>query len=482
MPAQPVIRPPSRADFSRLGHIFLILRHFGDSQPHASCDSCESVNRFDPYLDELRSRCADMPDLRTRHNTVYSMQDAGMAAFSVFHSQCPSFLAHQKAMESKAGLSNANTLYGLKRIPSDNHIRRLLDPVPPEHFDEAFIKFASRLDRSGALRHARRLGDRTLIALDGSEYFNSCSIGCRNCLTRKRSNGKTENYHAFLGAFIVAPNQQTALPLPPEIIRPQDGAAKQDCEINAGLRWMKRIGGRREIRRLRPVFLGDALFACQPFCDAVFAAGGNFILTVKPGKHKALHEHVAGRDRLEKRRTTVRGKRKKAALDHRWRWVDDVPVRGGDGAMKGTWIEYERTDRETGKTFRTARFTDLEVDRDNVEEFIECGRTRWKVENEGFNILKNHGYHMEHNFGHGKENLASVLLVFNLLAFAVHAACRLHVKAWQAARKAWGTGRRFFEALRSFLCRVLYRSWDELMEFLASDEGVPASSLVKQPP
>ena len=209
----------------------------GDSQPHASCDSCGSVNRFEADLDELRSRCAEMPDLRTRHNTVYSMQDAGMAAFSVFHSQCPSFLAHQRIMEQSAGLSNARTLYGLKRIPSDNHIRRLAGPVPPEHFDECFIRIASRLDRSGALRHHRRLDDRTLIAIDGSEYFNSYSIGCKNCPARKRSNGRTENCHAFLGAFIVAPGQPAALPLPPEIIRPQDGAAKQDCEINAGLRW-----------------------------------------------------------------------------------------------------------------------------------------------------------------------------------------------------------------------------------------------------
>ena len=69
-----------------------------------------------------------------------------------------------------------------------------------------------------------------------------------------------------------------------------------------------------------------------------------------------------------------------------------------------------------------------------------------------------------------------------MLAFAVHAACRLHVKACQAAREVCGTGRKSFEALSSFLCRVLFRSWDELMEFLASDEEIPASSLVKRPP
>ena len=68
-------------------------------------------------------------------------------------------------------------------------------------------------------------------------------------------------------------------------------------------------------------------------------------------------------------------------MDHRRRRACDVPVRGGEGAMKGTWIGHERTDRQSGRTFRTARSADLEVDRGNVEEFIECGRARWKCEN-----------------------------------------------------------------------------------------------------
>jgi murein DD-endopeptidase MepM/ murein hydrolase activator NlpD len=49
-----------------------------------------------------------------------------------------------------------------------------------------------------------------------------------------------------------------------------------------------------------------------------------------------------------------------------------------------------------------------------VEEIVKAGRSRWKVENEGNNVLKNHGYNLEHNFGHGQNHL---LLSLNLLAF-----------------------------------------------------------------
>ena len=77
-----------------------------------------------------------------------------------------------------------------------------------------------------------------LIALDGTEYVCSQKLGCPQCLTRRRGNGKTENYHAMLAGTVVAPGHAMALPMMPEFIAPQDGAEKQDCERNAAKRWL----------------------------------------------------------------------------------------------------------------------------------------------------------------------------------------------------------------------------------------------------
>src|SRR5208282_787775 len=52
-------------------------------------------------------------------------------------------------------------------------------------------------------------------------------------------------------------------------------------------------------------------------------------------------------------------------------------------------------------TYDGAFVTSLKVSRENVAETAACARARWKIENESFNILKNNGYHLEHNFGHG---------------------------------------------------------------------------------
>jgi hypothetical protein len=101
-----------------------------------------------------------------------------------------------------------------------------------------------------------------------------------------------ECFHAFLGASVVAPGHTQVLPLPPEFIAPQDGAEKQDCERNAAKRWLVRHG--RAVAHLRPVYLGDDLFACQPIAAAIQDTGGNFILTCKPSSHQTITEYLQG--------------------------------------------------------------------------------------------------------------------------------------------------------------------------------------------
>jgi len=42
--------------------------------------------------------------------------------------------------------------------------------------------------------------------------------------------------------------------------------------------------------------------------------------------------------------------------------------------------------------------TNLPVSCKNAPTLVEAGRRRWKIENEGFNTQKRHGYHLEHLF------------------------------------------------------------------------------------
>ncbi|MDF1514163.1 MAG: hypothetical protein P1S60_10180 [Anaerolineae bacterium] len=68
---------------------------------------------------------------RSGKNTRYSLTEAGLSAFAVFYMQSPSFLAHQRDMQRQRGRNNAQSLFGVERIPSDSQLRNLLDPVDP---------------------------------------------------------------------------------------------------------------------------------------------------------------------------------------------------------------------------------------------------------------------------------------------------------------------------------------------------------------
>jgi hypothetical protein len=114
-----------------------------------------------------------MHDKRSRANSQYTMVDIGMAAFSMFFMQQPSFLAFQRALHDKVGRDNTQTLFGMKKIPTDNHIRNILDGVPPEHFEQDFLFIIDDLVNMNVQKVRNVLGGHTLISIDGSEYYCS---------------------------------------------------------------------------------------------------------------------------------------------------------------------------------------------------------------------------------------------------------------------------------------------------------------------
>ena len=279
------------------------------------------MSTVEGLIAELREVCADLPDRRTRpsRDDAYTMTDIGLSAFSIFFMGSPSFLAHQRALEERHGRSNCQTLFGMTAIPTDNYIRLMLDGAAPAMFDRLFM---TAIEAAGPLTPFQCLDGRVLIALDGTEHFCLRKIKCRQCSTHLRTDGGTEYFHAFLGASIVAPGHKRVLPLPPEFIAPQDGAVKQDCERNAAKRWLARQGA--TLAHLRPVFLGDDLFACQPIVAAIQEAGGSFIFTCKPSSHQTIAEYLHGAELQEHRQTVCKRGKHTTTI---YRWLDAVPLR-----------------------------------------------------------------------------------------------------------------------------------------------------------
>src|ERR1700678_1269639 len=186
----------------------------------------------------LTAVCATFPDARKGRGGNITTADFGLSAFAMFFMQSASFLAYQRALEKGQGRSNGQTLFAIGRIPSDNYIRDKLDEADPALLQPFFERLESLLAEPSMRQAFGRLGGRTLIAWDGTEYFSSQKLGCPNCLTRERSNGRKENYHCLLSATVVAPGHSKVVPLMPEFVASQDGAEKQDCELSVNLRFI----------------------------------------------------------------------------------------------------------------------------------------------------------------------------------------------------------------------------------------------------
>ncbi|MFW6234281.1 MAG: hypothetical protein ACOC4I_02760 [Spirochaetota bacterium] len=130
------------------------------------------------FLDEA---IGTFPDRRTGKHTSYSLRDAALGAFSVFFTQSPSFLSHQKSMQHSEGNSNASTIFGIEKIPSDNWIRTLLDAIPNSSLAVVFRRVFERLEEQGSLDTYRAVDGTLLIALDGTWFHSSEAVHCRHC-------------------------------------------------------------------------------------------------------------------------------------------------------------------------------------------------------------------------------------------------------------------------------------------------------------
>jgi len=434
-------------------------------------DSGEVVFDFDQMIASLRAAVTAFPDKRRGKNKKYQMQDAVSGAMSVFFTQCPSFLSHQKLMQSRYGLSNAKTLFEIGNIPTPNHIRDLLDPVTPDSLDSVFKRCFEALKESSHLETFRvKLGkkkDDLLVALDGTEYHSSGELNCKNCSFRKRG-GMTRYCHSMVTPTIVAPGVNKVISLPPEFITPQDGAIKQDCEQNASKRFIKKHG--KKYSKERVTMLGDDLYSHEPMCRSFLKAGFNFLLVAKPESHKALYEWIKG---ITKKVTQDRFDGKKHLI-YTYNYAEGVPLRDHKDALLVNFVEITVKDRATGEKLYHNAFvtshpltgnTDKET-KESLATLVDCGRARWKIENENNNTLKTKGYHLEHNYGHGKKHLSSLLAAMNLLAFLFHTMLEFMNGTYNLLRKVIGARKRFFEHIRVILIYVPCQNFDHLMDFM----------------
>ena len=131
------------------------------------------------------------------------------------------------------------------------------------------------------------------------------------------------------------------------------------------------------------------------------------------------------------------------------------------------YFEYSETDIKTGKViFFSSWITNIEITDKNAKELVEVARTRWKIENETFNTLKNQGYHLEYNYGHGEHNLATNFAILTFIAFLVDQMAQYLDTFFQMAWKSRGSKTGLWQKVREIFNLLPVKSMNAIYRFI----------------
>lgn len=398
-------------------------------------------------------------DRRQKGKVDHSLHDSCLSALAMMFFQDPSMLAFQTRLQNKNHRNNLQTLFNVSSIPKESQMKDILDNVPSKLFYPVFKDYLARLQRAKHLEHFKFINDSFLLPLDGTQYFSSEAISCDSCLSKKLKNGNVLFYHQVLAATLVHPNLKQVIPLAPEPIKNTDGTEKQDCERNAAKRLVERT--RNTHPKLKFILLGDDLYSNDPFILIAKENGMSFILVAKPDSHKFLYQcardlHDFG-DGKTLRKTDPKGR------EHIYKWCNKVPLNKAQN--KDDYIHFFEHFIMVGDkiTSKGAWVTDILINENNIEDLTRAARARWKIENEAFNTLKNQGYHADHNFGHGADNLAFNFFLLNLIAFFMHQIAELTDLHYKTCRKCFSSKQDFWNQLRYTIRILVFDDWEHLL-------------------
>jgi hypothetical protein len=397
-------------------------------------------------------------------NSSNTIADVMLSGLACMYYQSPSLLEFQRRMEKREQRNNLRSMFTVKDLPTDQGMRNIIDKVDSQAaFRPIFKELFSKLQRGKHLEQYQTLPGKYLLNVDGTQYYSSDSIGCNKCLIRGTKNHQYNCHQALQGAIVKAGLRQV-IPVMPEEICAQDGERKEDCESNAFKRFLAKF--RKDHDKLGIIINADALYAATPIITTIHEHKANYIFKIEAANHKTLIRNVESESKTKTETLSLRKNR--MVIE----WVNDVELFSSTNVRTNYMEAWELVPQKDG-SLRSQYYgkwiTDIEITQDNAKILIDAARARWKIENECFNSLKNHGYNMEHNYGHGSENMSFNFYNFILLAFTMHQIHQLTDKLFQEMRSRFGRLGWLWEEIRAMVHRLYFVSMESLWELLAKD-------------
>lgn len=357
------------------------------------------------FLPELPADLEQVTDPRVRREAcAYTLKQILMLALVMLCCQCPSRRRLDKKVAVAQFQANYRVLLGddAAAVTCADNMDRVLQQVDPRELEKLAAACTKDLNRRKVLRKLKRYG-LLVVAVDGAEICSVTKPCGEGWLTRTLSDGSTQYYRSVVAAKVVTPIG-LILPVAFEFVENTDPTAcKQDCETKAFRRLAPRI--HRMFGRTRLVLVGDGLYAQEPVMEICERYDWSYMVTLCDGQLPSLHEQIArarqnrpvldgqGRPRIKATCGTAQAADSDLGIERTVQWITPLRYHGRIVHL----IELHETRRDG--TYHNVWITDLKPNRDNAMELAQTGRLRWKIENEGFNTLKNGGYEMGHIYG-----------------------------------------------------------------------------------
>lgn len=408
----------------------------------------------------IRKLFSEIADPRQLEKSNIPLVDHLMSGLAVFGLKCPSLLHYDKQRTEGAVGQNLRNLYLVNTAPCDSYLRERLDEVHPDNLRPAFKRLFALFQRGKCLEEFEYLDGHVLLSGDGTGHFSSSKVCCPYCCKKEHAKG-TEYYHQMFGICIVHPDKRNVIPLCPEPILNQDGSSKNDCERNASKRFLQNF--RREHPHLKAILVEDGLSSTAPNIRLIEEFRLQYILVAKPGDHQFLF------DQLESsKHTCYHEERTEDGCLHQFHFINGIALSKSNPDVKVNLIEYRQTNAK-GKEIHFSWVTNILVSTTNIMAIMKGGRARWKIENETFNTLKNLGYNLEHNYGHGKKYLATVFCMLMILAFLIDQIQGVCCDLYRKCRTVLHTYRGLWEHMRVLFHRIVMSSWEIFYLILAKE-------------
>jgi hypothetical protein len=421
------------------------------------------------------SVAAKIPDHRPQNNhSKISVHDAVMSGLAVMHLKYPSLLKFdQVCVQNTDRLHNLKSLYSISRVPSDTHLRDMLDPIETRYFRKFFTTLFAYIQRSGRLKQFEYLDEGYIAPIDGTGHFSSGKISCPDCCTKNPDSASPQYYHQLLACCLVKPGKKEVIPLMPEPIIQQINSSKNDCEKTALKRLLANIS--REHPHLKLVLNFDDLYSDGPTIKLVKSYGYRFIMVAKDTSHVSLYEAVDQLDADEK--VTRLEFTDENGYKHWFRFINGVSINKSHKDVLVNYLEYVETSPK-GKKYTNVWVTDIEITGENATKIMRGARAKWKIENETFNTLKTQGYNLEHNYGHGKKNLATNFANLAFIAFLIDQTEQLACPLFQQALSAKKSKKSLWHAIRGLFDWFHIDNWTELIIVIIGGQSISIKQLI----